>query len=87
MQQYFILLPNLILKHSILLQLLVIIALILNGANLYGYIKCKAGQSASLGAVTTDFLRKQVLQGAVSIVSRQAATPTSNTMSAPTNIV
>ncbi|GJQ70822.1 hypothetical protein Trydic_g749 [Trypoxylus dichotomus] len=67
--------------------LLVIIALILSGANLYGYIKCKVGQSENLGTVTSNFLRKQVLQGAVSIVSRQSAAPNANPLSTPTNTV
>lgn len=59
----------------------------LNGANLYGYIKCKVGQSQSLSTVTSDFFRTQVLQGAVSMVSKQATTPNSNPMSPPTNTV
>ncbi|KAI4471112.1 hypothetical protein MML48_1g16484 [Holotrichia oblita] len=67
--------------------LLVIIALVLSGANLYGYIKCKVGQSQSLGTVTSEFLKKQVLQGAVSIVSRQSTTPNANPMSSPTSTV
>lgn len=49
-----------------LLQLLVCIAIVLNGANLYGYIKCKIGHgeklSTSLTSMTSDFFRRQVIQ-------------------------
>lgn len=63
------------------------IALILNGANLYGYIKCKVGQKESLTTVTSEFFKKQVLQNAVSLVTRQNAPTPSNPMSMPTNTV
>ncbi|KAK4876756.1 hypothetical protein RN001_009262 [Aquatica leii] len=66
--------------------LLVVIALILNGANLYGYFKCKVGGSESLGTVTSNFLRQQVLQNAVSIVGRQVSPPTSNPMTSTNTI-
>lgn len=42
--------------------LLVCIAIILNGANLYGYIKCKMGSNQNISTATGDFFRKQVLQ-------------------------
>ncbi|XP_019878534.2 uncharacterized Golgi apparatus membrane protein-like protein CG5021 isoform X2 [Aethina tumida] len=67
--------------------LLVMIALVLNGANLYGYIKCKVGNKDSLSTVTSDFLKKQVLQNAVSMVTRQATAPASNPLSQPSNTV
>ncbi|KAF5305637.1 hypothetical protein FQR65_LT07718 [Abscondita terminalis] len=67
--------------------LLVIIALILNGANLYGYIKCKVGGSESLGTVTSNFFRQQVLQSAVSMVGRQVSPPTTNPMTSPVNTI
>lgn len=63
------------------------IALVLNGANLYGYIKCKVGNKDSLSTVTSDFLKKQVLQNAVSMVTRQATAPASNPLSQPSNTV
>lgn len=63
------------------------IALILNGANLYGYIKCKVGQKENLSTVTSEFFKKQVLQSAVSFVSRQNTATPSNPMSIPTNTV
>ncbi|XP_045462788.1 uncharacterized Golgi apparatus membrane protein-like protein CG5021 isoform X2 [Harmonia axyridis] len=64
--------------------LLVMIALILNSSNLYGYIKCKIGTNQSVSSVTKNFFRTQVLQNAVSIVSRQA---TSSFENPPTNTV
>jgi hypothetical protein len=49
-----------------MLQLLVSIAIVLNGANLYGYIQCKIGHgeklSTSLTSMTSDFFRRQVFQ-------------------------
>ena len=49
-----------------MLQLLVCIAIVLNGANLYGYIKCKMGHgekmSTSLSNMTSDFFRRQIIQ-------------------------
>lgn len=42
--------------------LLICIALVLNGANLYGYIKCKMGNDKNISTVTSDFIRKQVIQ-------------------------
>ncbi|CAG2054881.1 unnamed protein product [Timema podura] len=45
--------------------LLVCIALVLNGANLYGYIKCKVGHgekvSSSITNMTSNFFRKQLI--------------------------
>lgn len=42
--------------------LLVTIAIILNGANLYGYIKCKMGSDKNISSATSDFFKKQVIQ-------------------------
>lgn len=42
--------------------LLVCIAIVLNGANLYGYVKCKMGNDKNISAATSDFFRKQVIQ-------------------------
>ena len=42
--------------------LLTVIALILNGANLYGYVKCKMGSDKNISSATSDFIRKQVIQ-------------------------
>lgn len=38
------------------------IAIILNSANLYGYVKCKMGSDKNISTATSDFLRKQVIQ-------------------------
>ncbi|CAG9855870.1 unnamed protein product [Phyllotreta striolata] len=51
-------------------MVLVVIALVLSGSNLYGYIRCKVGSKQSMSSITSDFIRKQVLQNAVSFVSR-----------------
>lgn len=59
----------------------------MNGSNLYGYIRCKVGNKESLGTITSDFFRKQVLQNAVSIVTRQSSGPQANPLSQPTNTV
>lgn len=52
--------------------LLVCIALVLNGANLYGYVKCRMGSnqsiSRSLSDMTSDFFRKQVIQNMTSMM-------------------
>lgn len=53
-------------------MLLVLIALSLNGANLYGYIKCNFGAAANLSTTTTDFVKSQVLKNAVSLMTSQA---------------
>lgn len=42
--------------------LLALIAIILNGANLYGYIKCKTGGDKNITSATSDFFRTQVIQ-------------------------
>lgn len=72
---------------TFIFQLLVTIALVLNGSNLYGYIKCKVGNKESLSTITNDFLKKQVLQNAVSIVTRQASSPQANPLRQPTNTI
>lgn len=48
--------------------LLVCIAIILNGANLYGYVKCKMGNDRNISAATGDFFRKQVIQNVSTMV-------------------
>lgn len=42
--------------------LLISIASLLSGANLYGYVKCKMGKDQNISAATSDFLKKQVMQ-------------------------
>ncbi|CAG9089377.1 unnamed protein product [Plutella xylostella] len=57
-------------------MLLVLIALTLTGANLYGYIKCKFGAKENLKSATTDFMKKQFLQNATSFMFTPAPPPT-----------
>ncbi|VEN60884.1 unnamed protein product [Callosobruchus maculatus] len=64
--------------------LLVTIALVLNSSNLYGYIKCKIGNKESVGSVTSDFFKKQLLQNAVTMVMKQNTAPASNNPSTNT---
>ncbi|XP_019773780.1 uncharacterized Golgi apparatus membrane protein-like protein CG5021 isoform X2 [Dendroctonus ponderosae] len=68
-------------------MLVVLISLTLNGANLHGYIRCKVGNKDSLGTVTSDFLKKQVMQNAINIVTRPSNAPPANPLSPPTNTV
>lgn len=48
----------------------VLIALALNGANLYGYIKCHYGSGKELNTAANDFVRKQIFQSALNIISK-----------------
>nr|CAH7750337.1 unnamed protein product [Callosobruchus chinensis] len=64
--------------------LLVTIALVLNSSNLYGYIKCKIGNKESVGSVTSDFFKKQLLQNAVNMVMKQNTAPASTSPSTNT---
>lgn len=58
--------------------LLVCIALVLSGANLYGYVKCKMGKDQSVTTATSDFLRKQVMQNVMaSMMTKSPPTTTS----------
>jgi hypothetical protein len=41
------------------------LGVVLNGANLYGYVRCKMGSRQKLSTVATNFLGQQVL-GSVS---------------------
>ncbi|XP_053680410.1 uncharacterized Golgi apparatus membrane protein-like protein CG5021 [Anopheles nili] len=61
--------------------LLVFIALVLNGANLFGYIKCRFGANTNL-STTSDFVKSQVLKNAINWM---AASPSSNNTNAPSN--
>lgn len=48
--------------------LLACIAIILNGANLYGYVKCKMGGDKNISSATSDFFKKQVMQNVKKIL-------------------
>ncbi|XP_076235605.1 putative Golgi apparatus membrane protein-like protein CG5021 isoform X2 [Calliopsis andreniformis] len=65
--------------------LLVCIAIVLNGANLYGYVKCKMGNDRNISAATSEFLRKQVIQNVASMMTRSP--PTNNPNNPPTNMI
>ncbi|CAH1099134.1 unnamed protein product [Psylliodes chrysocephalus] len=65
---------------------LVTIALVLSVSNLYGYVRCKVGSKESMSSLTSDFLRKQVLQNAVSFVSGSPR-DTNNSSQQPTNVI
>ncbi|XP_011347615.1 uncharacterized Golgi apparatus membrane protein-like protein CG5021 isoform X2 [Ooceraea biroi] len=58
--------------------LLVSIAIVLNSANLYGYVKCKMGNDQNISTTTSDFIRKQVFQNVASMMSRKPPTNNSN---------
>ncbi|XP_055910247.1 uncharacterized Golgi apparatus membrane protein-like protein CG5021 isoform X1 [Eupeodes corollae] len=64
--------------------LLVMIALVLNAANLYGYIKCNYGAGTSLNSTATDFVKTQLLKNAVDIMTKPSSQPTT---AKPTGIV
>ncbi|XP_063980953.1 uncharacterized Golgi apparatus membrane protein-like protein CG5021 isoform X2 [Diachasmimorpha longicaudata] len=57
--------------------LLVCIALILSGSNLYGYVKCKMGKDQSMSTATSDFLKRQVMQNVMaSMMTKSPPTTT-----------
>ncbi|KAG7209955.1 hypothetical protein KM043_011547 [Ampulex compressa] len=64
--------------------LLVCIAIVLNGANLYGYVKCKMGSDQNISTATSDFFRKQVMQNVAGMMTRS---PPTNNLSQPTNVI
>ncbi|XP_067641068.1 uncharacterized Golgi apparatus membrane protein-like protein CG5021 isoform X1 [Eurosta solidaginis] len=65
--------------------LLVMIALALNGANLFGYVKCNFGANKDLNSAATDFVKTQLLKNAVDMMTKpNAPQPTT---ARPTNIV
>ncbi|CAK9817644.1 Uncharacterized Golgi apparatus membrane protein-like protein CG5021 [Anthophora quadrimaculata] len=64
--------------------LLVCIAIVLNGANLYGYVKCKMGNDKNISAATGDFLRKQVIENVASMMTKG---PAPNNPNNATNVI
>ncbi|CAK9834433.1 Uncharacterized Golgi apparatus membrane protein-like protein CG5021 [Anthophora retusa] len=64
--------------------LLVCIAIVLNGANLYGYVKCKMGNDKNISAATGDFLRKQVIENVASMMTKS---PAPNNPNNATNVI
>ncbi len=55
-----------------------LIALALNGANLYGYIKCNFGANKDIKEATTDFVKGQVFKNAVDMLAKPSQTANSN---------
>lgn len=51
-------------------MLVVSIALVFHGANLYGYIKCRFGSEKNMSSNVTEFFRRQVIQNVANIMSR-----------------
>lgn len=64
--------------------LVVMIALALNFANLYGYVKCKYGAGTNLNSAASDFVKAQIFRGAVDIMTKPSSQPTT---SKPTGVV
>ncbi|XP_026280091.1 uncharacterized Golgi apparatus membrane protein-like protein CG5021 [Frankliniella occidentalis] len=62
-------------------MLVTTIALLLHGANLYGYIKCRFGSEKSMSTNVTDFFRKQVIQNVANIMTKPTQ-PSANAASA-----
>lgn len=60
------------------------IAIALNGANLYGYVKCKTGGERNLSTATSDFFRTQIMQNVTSMMSRS---PPANNPPGPTSVI
>ena len=52
--------PHFVLFHTFL-QVVTIVALMLSGANLYGYIRCKVGSKKQLSTIATQFLGQQMM--------------------------
>lgn len=60
------------------------IALALNGANLYGYVKCNFGANKDLNSAATDFVRNQIFRNAMDIITKPTNQPTT---ARPTGVV
>ena len=54
--------------------MIVIVGTAMNGANLYGYIKCKYGANQKLSTVATGFLGRQLWSSMVSIGKTEETT-------------
>jgi len=54
-------------------QMVAGMGVLLNGANLYGYVRCKMGSPKKLPGAASNFLGQQVL-GSVSVISYRTST-------------
>lgn len=52
-----------------------IIAIILNLANLHGYIKCSFGANKDIGAATTDFVKSHMMRNAFDMLIKGGGSP------------
>lgn len=63
------------------------IAIALNAANLYGYIKCNYGASKDLNSAATDFVKSQLFKNALDIMTKPSSAPAPPTNVRPTGVV
>lgn len=61
------------------------IAIALNAANLYGYVKCNYGASKDLNSAATDFVKTQLFKNAVDMMTKPNTAPPTNVR--PTGVV
>lgn len=69
------------------LQVLVIIAIMLNLANLHGYSKCNFGANKDIGAATTDFVKSHMMRNAFDLLTKGGGASNTAATGRPTNIV
>lgn len=55
--------------------MVVCIGLVLNGANLYGYIKCKIGKKQAISAAATNFFQQQLFKNVVASMAKPQPSP------------
>lgn len=67
-------------------MVLVVIAIMLNLANLHGYIKCFFGASKDIGSATSDFVKSTMMRNAFDMLTKSPLTQT-NTTARPMNVV
>ncbi|XP_033117793.1 Golgi apparatus membrane protein TVP23 homolog B-like [Anneissia japonica] len=58
-----------LIKFKIDYTLIVLIGICLQGANLYGYVRCKVGSRKQLSGIATTFLGQQILRSTLSKTS------------------
>lgn len=61
--------------------MVVCIGIALNGANLYGYLRCRIGQREKLSTVASNFIQQQVVKNVVGSFGRQQPESQQRTMS------
>lgn len=72
-------------------MVLVVIAIMLNLANLHGYVKCNFGAGKDISAATTDFVKSHMMRNAFDMLTKSASgassAPQANNSARPMNIV